>query len=413
MAILSSSCRRFSYLHRILLRLSTDAASNSGTINSPPPLSASAAKSRLRKEFDPDKALAIISSLPNNPSSPVSSGRYAVELAVRRLTRAHRFADVESLLESRKSDPSSLPEAFVSTLILSYGSARMLGRAIATFEDVPRLCSAPPTVVSFNALLSAAIRAKKHRQVHKLFSEISSKYSISPNRFSYGVLLKALCLSEKTQKALGVLKEMEEKGIEVTAVIYTTLMDSLYKAGKPERAQELWKEMVEKDCHPDLAAYNVKIMHQALYGRPEEVMESISELEAAGLKPDTITFNYLMDCYSRNAGFDDAKEVYKRISVPNASTFKIMLNILCEKGDFEAGFNVFKDSMKHNKIPDFQRVRSLVVGLAKNSKVEEAKMVIRVIRERYPESLIGGWKKVEEELGLQAEEVVAGKHELL
>ncbi|KAL0907703.1 hypothetical protein M5K25_022133 [Dendrobium thyrsiflorum] len=416
MAMISATSRRHSLLPRIVLtRLSNSAAISAAAVNASDadatsfalpassPLSPSAAKSLLLKEYDPDKALSIMSSVLYPSSSPTSS-RFAVELAVRRLATARRFADVESLLESRKSDPAAAQESFVGTVILAYGSARMLDHAISTFEDVRRLCSAPPTTISFNALLSAAVRAKKHRKVRMLFSELSEKYAISPDTVSYSVLVKALCLSGKAGKAFEILKEIEEKGSKVTTFIYTTLLDSLYKKGESDKAEELWNQMTEKGCKPDLATYNVRIMHKAHHGSPEDVLRSISELEAAGLKPDEITYNYLMTCYSRTERFDEMNEVYKGLKSkgckPNAATFKIMLKFLCEKGDFDAGFDLFKDSMKHNRIPDFRTLRPFVVGLAKNFKVEEAKMVISVVRQRFPESLISGWKVVEEELGL-------------
>lgn len=412
MAIVSATRSRHSLLPRfIAIRLSksyastiADAASSASSASSP--LSPSAAKSLLLKEYDPDKALSIISSLTNPSSSPASS-RFAVDLAVRRLATARRFEDVESLLESRKSDPAAAQESFVGTIILAYGSARMLDHAISTFEDVCRLCSARPTTQSFNALLSAAVRAKKHRKVRKLFSELSEKHSISPDAVSYSILVKALCLSGKAGRAFEILKVMEEKGFKATNFIYTTLLDSLYKKGEPEKAEDLWNEMTKKGCKPDLATYNVRIMHKALHGSPEEVLESILELEAAGLKPDEITYNYLMTCYSKTGRFDDMNEVYKGMKSkgcePNAATFKIMLNFLCEKGDFDAAFDLFKDSTKHNRIPDFRTLRPFVEGLAKNFKVEEAKMVISVVRQRFPESLISGWKVLEEELGLSTD----------
>ncbi|KAG0475012.1 hypothetical protein HPP92_014698 [Vanilla planifolia] len=394
---------------RLVLRLLTRAralsSSSSFSTNSSrtPLLSLSSAKSRLRKEYDPDKALSIISSAPN-PSSSRTSGRFAVEFAARRLFRARRFTELESFLESHKSDSAASQEPFLSNVILCYGSAFMLDRAIATFKDIPRLCSAPPTILSFNALLCAAIRARRYDQIPNIFTEFSEKHDISPDKVSFGILVKALCLSRKSSKAIEILKEMREKDVEVTTVTYTTIIDSLYKEGKPEKAEKLWNEMLVNGCAPDLASYNVKIMHRALKGRSSEVLESISELQAAGLKPDTITYNYLMTCYSNEGRSDDAKKVYMELKSngcpPNSTTYKVMLNHLCKNEDFDAGFDVFKKSMKSNKIPGFRTMKPLVVGLAKNSKLEEAKMVIAEVRKRFPANMVGAWKVVEEELGL-------------
>ncbi|KAI0499576.1 hypothetical protein KFK09_017782 [Dendrobium nobile] len=391
MAIYSPSCgsRSPPVIRVLVLRLSTAVSIPSSTSSCPPPPSSSPSNSHLRNDHDPIKTLPL-----PKPSFSSTSGRFAVELAARRLSR----------IKFRESNPTVSHESFLSTVILSYGSAHKLDRAIAIFEEIPRLCSAPPTTLSFNALLSSAIRAGQHTQVPHLFSRLAQKHSISPDRFSYGVLIKSLCLSGKLENALEIINEMEEKCVEVTTVIYTTLISALYKDGKQERAEELWNEMVEKGKDPDLTSYNVKIMHQALDGKVEQVLESISELKSAGLKPDRITYNYLMTCYSKNGRYEDVKQVYEELKssgyAPNSTTFKVMMNLLCESGDFDGGFDVFMESMKHEKIPDSVTVRALVVALAQKAKLEEAKMVIRAMRERFPVDMVGEWKIVGKELGL-------------
>ncbi|KAJ0969001.1 hypothetical protein J5N97_021878 [Dioscorea zingiberensis] len=173
MAIIYASRRRHSLLHH-LRRLMTTTSSGTGAgqspdPQSPPTISVSAAKSRLRREFDPDKALSILSSLPSNPSP---SSRFAFDLAVRRLARTRRLSDVQSLLRSRLlASSSSSHEPFISSLILSYGTAGMLDDALSLFEELPSLGS-PRTVVSFNAILSACLKAKLPARVPAFFSDL-------------------------------------------------------------------------------------------------------------------------------------------------------------------------------------------------------------------------------------------------
>ncbi|KAK8969180.1 Pentatricopeptide repeat-containing protein [Platanthera guangdongensis] len=376
--------RRLPLRHLFLLRFSTTPSSLQN-------LFPSSLNSGFLEGHDPNKSLPVTSSSP-------ASGRFAVQLAALRISN----------VDSGKPNPAASREPFLSTVILSYGSAHMLDRAIATFEDVRRLTAAPPTALSFNAVLSAAIRSRSHNQVPQLFSQLSQKHSISPDKLSYGILIKALCLCGKTDAAFEILKEMETKGIEVTTVTYTTLINSLYKEEKPERADDLWKEMVQKGRNPDLASYNVKIRHHAVKGNLKAVLETVSELISAGLKPERTTYNYLMSCYSRNGRFEDVKRVYEELKSnhcdPNSTTFKVMMKFLCENGDFDAGFDVFKKTMDQNKVPDFLTLKPLVVGLAKSSRIEEAKTVIMVARQRFPANKVGGWKEVEKKLGLDMHE---------
>lgn len=72
---------------------------------------------------------------------------------------------------------------------------------------------------------------------------------------------------------------------------------------------------------------------------------------------------------------------------------------------------MFRDSLRRNKVPDFRTMKMLVEGLAKEGKVEEAKGVIKVVKEKFPDDLVGGWKKLEKELGLSSEDDVTNPEE--
>ncbi|KAK9284178.1 hypothetical protein L1049_023346 [Liquidambar formosana] len=364
-------------------------------------ISISRAKAILRTEHDPDKALEIYSSVSNHYTSPVSS-RYAQDLTVKRLAKSRRFTDIENLIESHKKDPKITQEPFLCTLIRSYGRAGMFDHALKTFNQMDEL-GTPRSAISFNALLSACNQSKKFDQVPIFFSEIPEKYGFSPNKFSYGILVKSYCESGSPEKAISMLKEMEEKGIEVTTITFTTILDALYKKGKSDEAERLWDEMMKKGCSPDVAAYNVRIMFA--HGRkPEDVKALMDEMSDLGLKPDTISYNYMMTCYCKSGMMEEAKKVYEELEGngcnPNAATFRTLIYHLCRNEEFEKGYKIFKESVRLHKIPDFGTMRYLVEGLVKKKKLKETKELIRTVKKKFPANFLNAWKKLEEELGL-------------
>lgn len=216
-------------------------------------------------------------------------------------------------------------------------------------------------------------------------------------------MVKSYCESNSPELAIDTLKRMEEKGIEITTVTFTTIFDCLYKNGKSDEAETIWNEMVMKCCLPDVAAYNVRIMHTH-NGDPEIVKAMIEEIINAGLKPDSISYNYLVNCYCKIGKVDEAMKVYDRLeeygSNPNAATYRTLVYYLCRNEEFEKGYKVFKESVKFHKIPDFNTLKLLVEGLMKKSKKKEAKGLCRTVRKKFPNSF--SWRKVEEELGLAA-----------
>lgn len=200
---------------------------------------------------------------------------------------------------------------------------------------------------------------------------------------------------------------MEGKGVEVTAVTFTTILDSLYKKGKGDEAERVWNEMVKKGCALDVAAYNVRISY-AHGGNPEDVKGLIEEMTAAGLKPDTISYNYLLTSYCRNGMMDEAMKLYEELEAigfnPKAATFRTLIHYLCKKGDYGTGYDVFKRSVFHHRIPDFATLKDLVEGLVAKKKLNDAKGLIRTVKKKFPPNVLNAWKKVEIELGLVSQE---------
>lgn len=278
----------------------------------------------------------------------------------------------------------------------------MFDHALRTFDQMDDF-GTPRSAVSFNALLSACNHSKMFNKVPQLFDEIPQKYGVSPDKVSYGILVKSYCEAGSPERAVGIFKEMEEKGVEITAVTFTTVLNALYKMGKSAEAEKLWDVMVMKGCEIDAAAYNVRIMY-AHGGEPETVMALIDEMSNAGLRPDTISYNYLMTCYLKSGMMDDAQKVYEGLEGngcnPNAATFRTLIFHLCRNGDYEKGYKVFKESVRVHKIPDFGTMRHLVEGLVKKKKMKEAKGLIRTIKKKFPPNVVNVWLKLEEKLGL-------------
>ncbi|XP_059293240.1 small ribosomal subunit protein mL103 (rPPR7) isoform X2 [Lycium ferocissimum] len=351
--------------------LSTATAAAAAT-SSNTTISISKAKSKLKAEHDPDKALEIYSSVSDRYISPLSS-RYAQEYTVKRLAKSHRFSDIESFLESHKNSPKITQEPFLSSIIRSYGVAGMFDHALKIYHQMDDL-GTPRSAISFNVLLSACVHSKQ----------------------SY-------CEMGSPEMAMERLKEMEEKGVEITIVTFTTILHSFYKKGKNDDAEKVWNEMVKRGCGPDVGAYNVKIMN-IQGGNPEGVKALIEEMNDAGLKPDTISYNYLMTCYCKNELMDEAQKVYEDLERngcnANAATFRTLIFYLCKKGRFETGYKVFKESVRVNKIPDFNTLKYLVEGLVQRSKLKDAKGMSRTVKKKFPPNLVKAWTKLEEELGL-------------
>ncbi|KAF8768859.1 hypothetical protein HU200_007423 [Digitaria exilis] len=381
--------------------LSTTAASTDSGATS-----LSVARRRLRREFDPDRVVSILETMDAaSLSNRASATRNALTIAARRLSHAGRYADAEALISSYL--PACTNETYLAAVLCCYASAKLPEKVLDAFRStVPSL----PTPISphpLNALLSTFLKCRSYDRIFSLFGELCNEFSITPNDTSYGILIKAYCMTGNDAKAKQILEQMREQGISPTSKTYNVLIDSMYKQKKIKQAELLWKEMIECGIKPHVAVYNLKAMNYGLHGKPEEVLEVMTAMEADGVKPDIITYNFLMSSYCRNGNLEDAKVVYKSLSEkgcsPNMATYRHMLAAMYANGDFDAGLDIFEESKKKNKIPDFRTMKGFVEGLVKGGRVADAQQIIAYMRKKFTGSPQSGWEKLEKELGLESD----------
>ncbi|KAJ1692467.1 hypothetical protein LUZ63_009165 [Rhynchospora breviuscula] len=321
---------------------------------------------------------------------------------VRHLARKGEASRINSILSPLVTASPPPSDTTLASILFLYSSSGMLTEALDAFSTHPS-----PSTAALNALLAPLNRRSRDlsRQIPSLFTSLPASKSIEPDRNTYGILIKSLCFSGGgAEKALPVLKEMEEKNIPANVVIYTTIIDSFYKEGMPQRAEQVWKEMCAKGIVPDLTTYNVKAMYKSKHGKPEDLVELISEIETANLKPDTITYNYLINAYCAHGKFDEAMAVFKGLEekgcVPNYATCKHFISFLCKKGKFDDAREVFDDGLKRGTVPDLGTVKLLVKGLMKEDKKRAAKRVVTGLKHKFPKEFVGNWKQLQKLVGL-------------
>ncbi|XP_051126999.1 pentatricopeptide repeat-containing protein At4g36680, mitochondrial-like [Andrographis paniculata] len=371
------------------------------------PLTISQFKKKLKTVSDPDECLKIYTSLTAafDPSTSPTSARYALELTVRRLAKAHRFSDIKNLLESHKSLPQIKDEPFLSSVIRSYGVAGLLEKAVDTYTGMIRLSAAAPSSLSFNSLLTACVNCRAFDRVPAYFDEFPQKLGFQPDQFSFGILIKAYCEMNSPEKATEKLNEMDKLGLGISTISFTTILHSMYKNGRIDEAEQFWDEMVTKrGCVPDEGSYNVRLscIHS---GKPEAVTAVVEEMATAGIKPDAITFNYLMTCYCLNGMMDEAMNVYQTMvktkgCYPNSMTYRTLVFYLCKKERYVSAYKVFKHSVKFNRIPNLETLKNLLEGLVKVDRLVEAKSMIRTLNKKFHPELLEAWRKVAEDVGL-------------
>lgn len=144
---------------------------------------------KLKAERDPEKLFHLFKANAHNRSAV--ENRFAFEDTISRFAGAHRFDYIEQLLEQQKALPQGRRDGFIIRIIMLYGKAGRPDHALKTFFDM-HLFGCIQSVKSFNATLQNFYSNPEIRQdPYTFFIEIPKKYGLSPDGFTYNIVIKA------------------------------------------------------------------------------------------------------------------------------------------------------------------------------------------------------------------------------
>lgn len=92
-----------------------------------------------------------------------------------------------------------------------------------------------------------------------------------------------------------VFELMQEKGINIDAVTYTSVMHWLSNAGDVDGAVNIWEEMKLKECYPTVVSYTAYMKILFLNDRVKEATDVYKEMIQSGLPPNCYTYTVLME----------------------------------------------------------------------------------------------------------------------
>ncbi|KAG4182813.1 hypothetical protein ERO13_A09G069200v2 [Gossypium hirsutum] len=103
----------------------------------------------------------------------------------------------------------------------------------------------------------------------------------------------------------------------------------------------------------------------------------------------------------REGNLEEAKRLFKSMVnkglKPDSHCYFTLVYFLCQSGDFETALRFCKESMEKNWVPNFSTMKALVKGLASISKVEEAKELIKNVKEKFSKNA-DAWDEIEKDL---------------
>ncbi|KAM1659607.1 hypothetical protein TB1_002700 [Malus domestica] len=137
--------------------------------------------------------------------------------------------------------PPPRDEDIFVTIIRGLGRAHMVKQVINVLDLVYKYDQKPSLKV-FNTILDVIV--KEDIDIAREFYRMKMMESgIEGDGYTFGILMKGLCLTNRIGDGFKLLQAMKTRGITPNTVVYNTLLHALCKNKKVGRARSLMNEM--------------------------------------------------------------------------------------------------------------------------------------------------------------------------
>ncbi|KAL6553210.1 hypothetical protein OROGR_007052 [Orobanche gracilis] len=357
-----------------------------------------AALSLLQFEKNPERILDICRAAALTPESHLD--RVAYSRAISKLKDSNYYEGIRGFINDSLSRPDFKSDRFVSHFIILYGQAGLSKDAMKLFDEMPSM-GIPNSVRALNALLFSCILAGEYGQMKKIFSEFPRKYSLVPNLDTYNTVLKGFCESGSSNSAHSILAEMERKCIQPNSTTFSIAIAGFYKEEKLSDVEKLMFAMKTYGIRPGISIHNVRIQSLCKLKRSDEAKELFDEILSRGMNPNSVSYGNLIYGFCKEGKLDVAKNLFaemvdKKLK-PEADCYFTLVHYLCKGRDFEAALGICKECMAKGWVPNITTMRSVVDGLVSIDKVDEARKIIGIVKEKFSRNA-DRWTEMEEGL---------------
>merc|ERR1719199_528436 len=198
---------------------------------------------------------------------------------------------VEHILASTRAAGRSTVAVY-SAVMRVYAQARLYHKACDLFPSLVE-DGVEPDNVMYGSMIKAAVECGRLEFSQELLRE-SGTMDIQ----NYMSLFRACGRERKVNKALDLLKELEEGDVGIDTTAYNCVLDVCVKCGDSAAVRRLFAKMKETG-YIDVISFNI-LLKDTSAASIQNTDEVLDDMKALGLSPNQITYNSLVNaCVSR------------------------------------------------------------------------------------------------------------------
>ncbi|KAL3528297.1 hypothetical protein ACH5RR_007619 [Cinchona calisaya] len=293
---------------------------------------------------------------------------YGIDIAARMRDYKTLWALVVRM-RARKLGPG--PKTF-AIIIERYVASGKADKAVDVFLSMHKH-GCPQDLNSFNTLLDVLCKAKRAEMAYNLFKMFRGKFRA--DMVSYNIVANGFCLIKRTPKALEILKQMVERGLDPNVMTYNIILKGFFRAGQTKEAWEFFLQMKRRKCEIDVVTYTTMVHGFGVAGEVERSRKLFDEMVGAGVLPSVATYNALIQVLCKKDNVENAILVFDEMLwkgyVPNVTTYNLVIRGLCHVGNMDRAVE-YMDRLKDDECePNVQTYNLLIRYYCDDGEIEK------------------------------------------
>ncbi|KAG5536800.1 hypothetical protein RHGRI_024286 [Rhododendron griersonianum] len=195
----------------------------------------------------------------------------------------------------------------------------------------------PQDLNSFNTILDVLCKSRRVEKAYSLLKVFRGRFKA--DTISYNIIANGFCLVKRTPRALEVLREMVERGLDPTLITYNILLKGFFRGGQIKEAWEFFLQMKKRKCEIDAVTYTTVVHGFGVAGEVKKARKMFDEMIGMGVLPSVATYNALIQVLCKKDSVENAivvfEEMLRKGYVPNSTTYNVLIRGLCHAGKMD------------------------------------------------------------------------------
>ncbi|CAI9103554.1 OLC1v1002065C1 [Oldenlandia corymbosa var. corymbosa] len=264
----------------------------------------------------------------------------------------------------------------ISIFSLNYLMNRLIecgdaDRAILIYNHLEKL-GLTPNVYTYGIVVKAFCRKRNFEEALTVFSKLGK----APNICTFTILLEGLCSQGLSVSGYNILLARRRDNLTIDACAYAVVIRGFVKEKKLKEAEHLLLDMNEDGPMPDECCYGAIIQGYCQAGDYIEALDLHSKMTSRNIKTNCKIASFILQCLCQLGKFKEVKSQFGHFQKSGIYLDKVVYNIvidaLCKLGKVDMAMTKLNEMKGKGIVPDVVTYTTLINGCILNGKLFEA-----------------------------------------